>query len=98
MQENYKWLKQDMQKLIKIQEKIKELEKKKIDILKGQSEKFFKETSKVMGDDFSPALALTVLTETWGSSSQEQKEAWLKKASNFRQQGSPKSTKKSQKD
>lgn len=67
-----------------IDAKIKQLEKKKIDLLKSQAEKLLKAAAKTLGDQFSPELTLTILQDSWDQASSKQKEEWQQKAGSFR--------------
>ncbi len=74
-----------MDKLAQLQHRISQLEEKKKTLLKSQSEKLLKESTKILGKVFSPELVLTILSETWITADEKTKEAWLKKATTFRQ-------------
>jgi hypothetical protein len=75
----------NVDKLAQLQHRISQLEEKKKTLLKSQSEKLLKEATKILGNTFSPELVLTVLSETWTTADAKTKEAWLKKATTFRQ-------------
>ena len=64
--------------VLQLEEKIQRLKKKKEKIQTQQALFFIKEAQKIFNEDFSPDLALIILSETWGKASQAKKEEWRK--------------------
>lgn len=79
--------------LVRIDEKIQALKKKKERIQTQQALLFMKEAQKIFKEDVLPNLALLILTETWAKASHSQKEEWQKQARSFHL-SSPQQTKK----
>lgn len=59
-----------------INAKIESLRKQKAKIQTQQAICFVRETQKILRDDFTPEVALNILTETWRSASESQKQNW----------------------
>ena len=72
-----------MDKLQEIDHKVKVLKLKKQDTLKKISGHFLKKTNQVLGSDFSPELALTILEKTWSQSDLSEREVWLQESQKF---------------
>jgi hypothetical protein len=70
--------------ILRIDEKIQALKKKKERIQTQQALLFAKEAQKILKDAFSPQVALLILSETWAQASKTQKEEWRKRGSSFR--------------
>lgn len=82
--------------LVRIDEKIQALKKKKERIQTQQALLFMKETQKIFKEDVLPNLALLILTETWDKASHSQKEEWQKRARSFRVSSPQQTEKKTQ--
>lgn len=67
----------------RIDAKILQLKKKKEKIQLTKAQTFFKEVEKVFEDDFTPGTALLVLSDTWKTAAETQKEQWKKRGSTF---------------
>ena len=67
-----------------IDERIIRLKKKKERLQIQKALILFKEAQAIIGDKFSYELALYVLSNSWKTSSDKQKEEWIKSASSFR--------------
>lgn len=70
-------------RLTHLDEKIHQLKRKKEKVQAQQALSFMKETQKIFKEEFSAGLALTVLTESWGSAPETKKENWKKRAQIF---------------
>lgn len=70
--------------IIRIEEKIQQLKKKKEKIQIQQALLFMKEAQKIFKEDFSPEMALLVLSETWTSATETQRQEWKKRGHSFR--------------
>ena len=62
----------------KIDEQISRLTKRKEKLQTQQAVLFLKESEKILGEKFSSDLALSILSHTWKSSSETQKQEWEK--------------------
>jgi len=69
--------------VVRIDEKILELKKKKERIQIPQALLFMKEAQKIFKEDMSFNLAPLILSETWNKTSHSQKEDWQKRAASF---------------
>ena len=70
-------------RLTHLDEKIHQLRKKREKVHAQQALSFMKETQKIFKEEFSAGLALTVLTESWGSAPETKKENWKKRSQTF---------------
>ena len=70
--------------ILRIDEKIQALKKKKERIQTQQALFFIKEAQKILKDEFSPQVALLILSETWTQATKTQKEEWRKRGPSFR--------------
>lgn len=70
-------------RLIHLDEKILQLKRKKEKVHAQQALSFMKETQKIFKEEFSAGLALTVLTDSWGSAPETKKESWKKRSQTF---------------
>lgn len=70
--------------ILRIDEKINELKKKKERIQTQQALFFIKEAQKILKDEFFPQIALLILSEAWAQASKTQKEEWRKRVPSFR--------------
>ena len=80
------------QSLDTLDQKIQTLLQKKKDLEQKQAHSLLKTLRPLMGENFTPALAATIIKETWSSSSKETKDRWLKATLSF--QGSSRKSKK----
>ena len=71
-------------KVLSINQKIERLKEKKERLKTYQALFFTKEAQKILGVDFSPEMALTVLEKTWPTASETQKKEWQMHSSSFR--------------
>ena len=78
--------------IFQIDEKIIRLKKKKEKLQTQKAVLLLKEAQIILGVKFSFELVLSVLSNSWNSSSDKQKEEWMKSAHKFRK--SPRKTKK----
>lgn len=69
--------------IVRIDEKIQQLKKKKERIQTQQALMVMKEAQHIFTNDFAPSLVLTILSDTWGKASERQKEEWRKRATSF---------------
>ena len=67
-----------------IDERIIRLKKKKERLQTQKALLLYKEAQNILGDKFSYDLVLSVLESSWNSSSDKQKEEWIKSAHKFR--------------
>lgn len=82
-----------------IEEHIKRLKKKKERLQTQKALFLFKEAQAILGDKFSYELAISVIANSWKSSSDKQKEEWIKSANTFRRiKRQPNKTEKSQRE
>jgi hypothetical protein len=72
-----------MKSIQDIDQKIEALRLRKQETLKKISASFFKKSNKILGESFSPELALTILERSWKNADPKQKEAWLKESQKF---------------
>lgn len=63
--------------------KIQELQKKKKQLEDKQAKSFFESSQSIIGDEFSPELALAIIESSWSKASENNKEAWQKSAEKF---------------
>ena len=71
-------------KLASLDKKIQKLKQQKEKIETKLALSFLKETERICGREFSPALVLTVLDQVWTLSSEIQKQEWKKCGDTFR--------------
>ena len=72
-----------MEKLQDIDDKILKLKKLKGDLEIRLGRALYRKAQAILGEDFTPHLALVILSEIWKESSVEQKKAWKEKARTF---------------
>ncbi len=70
-------------KVTSIENKIHELKQKKERIKTQQSLLLMKEAQKILKDEFSPEMALTILKDSWATASKTQKAEWATRATSF---------------
>lgn len=70
--------------ILKLEEKLIRIKKRKEKLQTKKSIIYFKESENILGEKFSSALALSVLSHSWKASSDKQKEEWIKSAESFR--------------
>lgn len=80
-----------MDKIREIDQKIAELKTQKEDLKKKSAEAFYKKAETILGADFSPELALSILSVSWANKDDKICEGWQKTAETFR---APKRTQK----
>ena len=85
-----------MDQLTTIDEQINRLKKKKERVQTQQAIVFMREAQKIFQTDFSPDVALSILSETWGTASEKQQAEWKKRSCDFRSSFVPSSNKKPQ--
>jgi len=73
-----------MSKTKEIDHRIERLKQKKKQLEKTQALGLYKKLHQIMKEEFSPELAMAILTEVWSKATTEQKEVWLNKAESFR--------------
>ena len=71
-------------KLTTIDEKIQRLKKRREKVQTQQAISFMREAQKIFQDTFSTEIALSILSETWSSASESQKQNWRKRSDSFR--------------
>ncbi len=69
--------------LTTIDEQINRLKKRREKVQTQQAIAFMREAQKIFQADFSPHVALTILSETWGSASEKQQAEWTKRGAPF---------------
>lgn len=69
--------------VVRIDEKIQLLKKKKEKIQNQQALLFMKEAQKIFKEEFSPSMALKLLKDHWNGASKTQKAEWKKRAELF---------------
>lgn len=72
-------------KLAHLDSKIQLLQKQKDKIRTHQALSFMKEAQKILIEDFTPEIALSVLKDSWAAASKSQKEEWKMMGYSFRQ-------------
>lgn len=82
--------------VLRLDEKIQQLKKKKERIQTQQATLFMREAQKVFEADFTPSLALLILSETWKEASGVQKTQWKKRGSSFQLDSFQRSQQKTQ--
>jgi hypothetical protein len=82
--------------LTTIDEQINRLKKKKERVQTQQAIIFMREAQKIFQTDFSPDVALSILSETWGTATEKQQVEWKKRARDFRPSSVQNSSKKPQ--
>ena len=85
-----------MDQLTTIDEQINRLKKKKERVQTQQAIVFMRETQKIFQTDFSPDVALSILSETWKTATEKQQMEWKKRARDFRPSSVQGSSKKPQ--
>jgi len=70
--------------LTNIDEKIHRLKKKKEKMQTQQAICFMREAQKIFEDGFSAEMALGILSETWSTASETQKQNWRRRPDSFR--------------
>lgn len=85
-----------MDQLTTIDEQINRLKKKKERVQTQQAIAFMREAQKIFQTDFSPDIALSILSETWGTASEKQQAEWKKREATFRPSSVQSSSKKPQ--
>ncbi|MBA3814515.1 MAG: hypothetical protein H0X26_08555 [Alphaproteobacteria bacterium] len=70
--------------LTNIDKKIHHLKKRREKVQTQQAINFMREVQKIFPDGFTPDIALSILSETWGTASQSQKQNWRKRGNTFR--------------
>ncbi|WP_010304298.1 hypothetical protein [Candidatus Odyssella thessalonicensis] len=71
-----------MKKIDNLSKKLQELQAEQQKLQSKIAENFYQETQKILGDDFSPSLALTLIQQGWNHSGKS-KEDWLKLSTTF---------------
>jgi ABC-type transporter MlaC component len=77
-----------------IEQKIIQLKKKKEKLQTQKAILYQKESQVILGEKFSYPLALSVLSNSWKSASDKQKEEWTKSADSFRKKFSKQKSKR----
>ena len=85
-----------MDQLTTIDEQINRLKKKKERVQIQQAIIFMREAQKIFQTEFSPNIALSILSETWGTASEKQQAEWKKRGATFRPSSVQSSSKKPQ--
>lgn len=85
-----------MDQLTTIDEQINRLKKKKERVQTQQAITFMREAQKIFQTDFSPDVALSILSETWRTTTEKQQAEWKKRACDFRPSSVQGSSKKPQ--
>ncbi len=67
-----------------LEEKIIKLKKRKEQLQTKKAILYLKESQNILDEKFSYELALSILSNSWKSSSDKQKEEWIKSAEPFR--------------
>ena len=70
--------------ILKLEEQLIKIKKRKEKIQAKKALIYFKESENIIGEKFSSALALSILSNSWNSASNKQKEEWMKSAELFR--------------
>ena len=83
-------------KLINIDEKIHQLRKRREKVQTQQAIQFMREVQKIFQDGFSADMALGILSETWSTASETQKQNWRKRSNSFRPSSTQNNRKKPQ--
>lgn len=82
--------------LTTIDEQINRLKQRREKVQTQQAIAFMREAQKIFQTDFSPDVALSILSETWGTASEKQQVEWKKRARDFRPSPAQSSSKKTQ--
>lgn len=72
-----------MNKISELDEKIAKLQKRKEKLQKKVSMSLLKDLSSILGEDFSPKLVLSIVSNSWNTADKKTKEDWQDKASTF---------------
>ncbi len=72
------------EKLIRLDQKLQALEKKKEQMETKLALSFLKKTQKIVGEEFSLSMVLVILDNVWALASEIQKQEWEKSAPSFR--------------
>ncbi len=72
-----------MKTITAIDERIERLKKQKEELTRKVSLSLYAELSKKLGKDFSPELALSIISSSWKNANEETKEGWKNSASSF---------------
>lgn len=73
-----------MKDINSINERIEELKRKKIELIRKQAESLFNKLQNIIGEKFSPELALSIVSNVWQQADEKQKESWQSSAPSFR--------------
>jgi len=83
-------------RLTHLDERIHQLKKKREKVQAQQALSFMRESQKLLKEDFSPILALTILTESWTTAPDPKKENWKKRSQTFPNSSSQRNGEKAQ--
>lgn len=72
-----------MKKIDNLSKKLIDLQAEQLKLQQKLSASLYEEAQKILGNDFSPSLALTLIQQGWNES-EKTKEDWLKLSSSFR--------------
>jgi hypothetical protein len=78
-----------MDKIREIDQKISDLKSKQDLLRKKAAEAFYKKAETLLGTDFSPELALGILSTSWANKDDKIREVWQTKAHTFRGSQNP---------
>ena len=70
--------------ILKLEAQLNRIKKRKEQLKTKKSILYLKESEAIVGENFSISLALSVLSNSWKTSSDKQKEEWMKSAESFR--------------
>ena len=65
-----------MSSIEQLDEKIAKLQKQKETLQQKVSINLLKDLSSILGEEFSPELVLSIVSESWSSADEKTKEAW----------------------
>lgn len=85
-----------MDQLTAIDEQINRLKQRREKVQTQQAIAFMREVQKIFQTDFTPNIALSILSETWGTASEKQQAEWKKRSCNFLPSSFQSSSKKTQ--
>jgi len=82
--ENEKRIMTMTKSLSQFEQKIEQLKKKKEALQSKQALQLLKEAQKILGEEFTPELALVVLADSWKSANDSKRKEWTSSTYSFR--------------
>lgn len=77
----------------KLDQRIVQIKKRKEKLQTQKALLLVKEAKAILGDNFSVSLVLSILSNSWDTSSEKQKEEWMSSARSFRERSTQQKSK-----